>query len=212
MYLVIENLTKIIDGQEILKDIRISMEKGMIYGVKGKNGSGKTMLLRAISGLIKPTKGRVIVDGDILGEDISFPKSIGILIEQAGFIPNISGYENLKMLADIRGLISKDEIEQTMVDVGLEKSCFKKKYKTYSLGMKQKIGIAAAIMEKPDVILLDEPTNALDEESVNKVVELLRKEKERGALIIITSHDLEELNKLSDKIFIMEAGRIKESL
>lgn len=212
MYLEIENFTKIIDGQKVLKDITISMNKGMIYRIKGKNGSGKTMLLRGISGLIKPTKGRVIVDGDVLGVDISFPKSIGILIEQAGFIPSISGYDNLKMLGDIKGLVGKDEIEQTMEDVGLERSTFKKKYKAYSLGMKQKLGIAAAIMEKPDLILLDEPTNALDKESVNKVVALLQKEKERGALIIITSHDLEELNDLSDKIFIMEAGRIKESI
>jgi hypothetical protein len=187
------------------------MDKGKIYGIKGKNGSGKTMLLRAVCGLIKPTEGLVRVSGKQIGKDVTFPDSVGVLIENPGFIPSLSGYDNLKMLADIKGLIGKEEIEAAMEKVGLEKACFKKKYKTYSLGMKQKLGIAAAIMESPELILLDEPTNALDEESVRKLLDILKEEKERGACIILASHDMEELTLLSDIIFIMEEGRVRKA-
>ena len=151
------------------------------------------------------------VGDKVIGKDAAFPESVGVLIENPGFIPSFSGYENLKMLADIRKLIGKEDIEAVMEKVGLEKACFKKKYRTYSLGMKQKLGIAAAIMEKPDLILLDEPTNALDEESVRKLLDILREEKGRGACIVLASHDMEELTLLSDIIFIMEEGRLREA-
>ena len=211
MYVEIEYLTKIIDKNKVLDDVSLEMDKGKIYGIKGKNGSGKTMLLRAICGLIKPTEGLVRVSGKQIGKDVTFPDSVGVLIENPGFIPSLSGYDNLKMLADIKGLIGKEEIEEAMEKVGLEKSCFKKKYKTYSLGMKQKLGIAAAIMESPELILLDEPTNALDEESVRKLLDILKEEKERGACIILASHDMEELTLLSDIIYIMEEGRVRKA-
>ena len=191
MYVEIEALTKIIDKNKVLDDVSLEMDKGKIYGIKGKNGSGKTMLLRAICGLIKPTEGLVRVSGKHIGKDVTFPDSVGVLIENPGFIPSLSGYDNLKMLADIKGLIGKD--------------------KTYSLGMKQKLGIAAAIMESPELILLDEPTNALDEESVRKLLDILKEEKERGACIILASHDMEELTLLSDIIFIMEEGRVRKA-
>ena len=211
MYVEIEALTKIIDKNKVLDDVYLAMDKGKIYGIKGKNGSGKTMLLRAICGLIKPTEGLVRVSGKQIGKDVTFPDSVGVLIENPGFIPSLSGYDNLKMLADIKGLIGKEEIEAVMEKVGLLKSCLKKKYKTYSLGMKQKLGIAAAIMESPELILLDEPTNALDEESVRKLLDILKEEKERGACIILASHDMEELTLLSDIIFIMEEGRVRKA-
>ncbi len=210
MYLDIRNLIKTIDGGQVLNDISVGMDKGLIYGIKGKNGSGKTMLLRAICGLIKPTNGMVIIDGKLIGKDITFPQSVGVLIEHPGFIANLSGYDNLKLLADIKGIIGRIEIEEVMDRVGLERSSFKKKYRAYSLGMKQKLGIAAAIMEQPDLILLDEPTNALDEESVNRLASILQEEKNRGALIIIASHDMDELNRLSDTIFVMDQGRMSE--
>ena len=211
MYVEIEALTKIIDKNKVLDNVSLEMDKGKIYGIKGKNGSGKTMLLRAVCGLIKPTEGLVRVSGKQIGKDVTFPDSVGVLIENPGFIPSLSGYDNLKMLADIKGLIGKEEIEEAMEKVGLEKSCFKKKYKTYSLGMKQKLGIAAAIMESPELILLDEPTNALDEESVSQLLDILKAEKERGACIILASHDMEELTLLSDIIFIMEEGRLRKA-
>lgn len=211
MYIEIDDLTKVIDKHKVLDKVSIKLEKGKIYGIKGKNGSGKTMLLRAICGLIKPTEGEVRVGEKVIGKDAAFPGSVGVLIENPGFIPSFSGYENLKMLADIKKLIGKEDIEAVMEKVGLEKACFKKKYRTYSLGMKQMLGIAAAIMEKPDLILLDEPTNALDEESVRKLLDILREEKGRGACIVLASHDMEELTLLSDIIFIMEEGRLREA-
>ena len=211
MYIEIDDLTKVIDRHKVLDKVSIKLEKGKIYGIKGKNGSGKTMLLRAICGLIKPTEGEVRVGEKVIGKDAAFPESVGVLIENPGFIPSFSGYENLKMLADIKKLIGKEDIEAVMEKVGLEKACFKKKYRTYSLGMKQMLGIAAAIMEKPDLILLDEPTNALDEESVRKLLDILREEKGRGACIVLASHDMEELTLLSDIIFIMEEGRLREA-
>ena len=211
MYVEIDDLTKVIDKHKVLDKVSIKLEKGKIYGIKGKNGSGKTMLLRGICGLIKPTEGEVRVGEKVIGKDAAFPESVGVLIENPGFIPSFSGYENLKMLADIKKLIGKEDIEAVMEKVGLEKACFKKKYRTYSLGMKQMLGIAAAIMEKPDLILLDEPTNALDEESVRKLLDILREEKGRGACIVLASHDMEELTLLSDIIFIMEEGRLREA-
>ena len=211
MYIEIDDLTKVIDKHKVLDKVSIKLDKGKIYGIKGKNGSGKTMLLRAICGLIKPTEGEVRVGEKVIGKDAAFPGSVGVLIENPGFIPSFSGYENLKMLADIKKLIGKEDIEAVMEKVGLEKACFKKKYRTYSLGMKQMLGIAAAIMEKPDLILLDEPTNALDEESVRKLLDILREEKGRGACIVLASHDMEELTLLSDIIFIMEEGRLREA-
>ena len=211
MYIEIDDLTKVIDKHKVLDKVSIKLEKGKIYGIKGKNGSGKTMLLRAICGLIKPTEGEVRVGEKVIGKDAAFHESVGVLIENPGFIPSFSGYENLKMLADIKKLIGKEDIEAVMEKVGLEKACFKKKYRTYSLGMKQMLGIAAAIMEKPDLILLDEPTNALDEESVRKLLDILREEKGRGACIVLASHDMEELTLLSDIIFIMEEGRLREA-
>lgn len=210
MYVEIDSLTKIIDKHKVLDRVSLRLEKGKIYGIKGKNGSGKTMLLRAICGLIKPTEGSIKVGNKLIGKDITFPESVGVLIEKPGFIASLSGYNNLKMLADIKKLIGKHEIETVMKEVGIERVNFSKKYKTYSLGMKQKLGIAAVIMEKPELMLLDEPTNALDEESVSRLIDILKEEKKRGACIILTSHDIESLNLLSDMIFVMEEGRIRK--
>ncbi|MGL4731780.1 MAG: ABC transporter ATP-binding protein [Clostridium sp.] len=209
MYIEVKNLTKVISKNTILSNINLRMEQGKIYGLKGKNGSGKTMLMRAICGLILPTEGEVIINDEVLGTDISFPRSIGALIENPGFIENYSGYKNLKILADIQGKIDDEQIRKTISLVGLEPDD-KKKFKKYSLGMKQKLGIAAAIMENPDIIILDEPINALDEKSVSIVREILHEHRDRGALILVSCHDSEELEYLSDEIFIIENGSIKE--
>ncbi|MEW8995491.1 ATP-binding cassette domain-containing protein [Clostridium sp.] len=211
MYIEVENLTKVISKNTVLNNINIKMEQGKIYGLKGKNGSGKTMLMRAICGLIIPTEGRVIIDGKVLGKELSFPESIGALIESPGFISNYSGYKNLKILADIQGKISEEKIKQTISLVGLDPED-KKKFKKYSLGMKQKLGIAAAIMEEPEIIVLDEPTNALDENSIKNLGEILGDLRDRGSLIIISCHDSEELNYLSDEIFFIENGEMKKHI
>ena len=209
MYLEIQNLSKTISKNPILRNITIGMERGKIYGLRGKNGSGKTMLMRAICGLILPTEGSVSSDGEVLGKDISFPRSIGALIENPGFIANYSGLKNLQILAAIQNHIGQKDIEAIMEQLGLD-SADPKKFKKYSLGMKQKLGIAAAVMENPDLIILDEPINALDEKSVEIVKQLLLNHKERGALIIISCHDREELEFLSDEVFCMEDGQIRD--
>ncbi|WP_034439505.1 ABC transporter ATP-binding protein [Clostridium ihumii] len=208
MEIEVKSLTKVIAKNTILNNINLKMEQGKIYGLKGKNGSGKTMLMRAICGLILPTEGEIVINGEVLGKDISFPRSIGALIENPGFIGNYSGYKNLKILADIQGKIDEEHIRKTISLVGLDPDD-KKKFKKYSLGMKQKLGIAAAIMENPDIIILDEPINALDEKSVKVVREILHEHRDRGALILVSCHDSEELEYLSDEIFIIENGAIK---
>ena len=210
MYLEIKNICKTIGSAEILKHINLEMERGKIYGLRGKNGSGKTMLMRTICGLILPTEGEIVIDGETLGKDISFPRSIGALIENPGFIADYSGMKNLEVLASIQNHIKKEDIAACMEELGLDPND-KKKFKKYSLGMKQKLGIIAAVMENPDLIILDEPLNALDEKTVNTVKEILLRHKARGALIIISCHDREELEFLSDEIFCIEAGEITGS-
>jgi ABC-2 type transport system ATP-binding protein len=207
MKIEIKEYTKIIKGVTILDNVNLLLESGKCYGLKGKNGSGKTMLMRAVSGLIAPTKGYVRIDGEILGKDISFPRSIGILIENPAFIANYTGYKNLELLASIQHKVGRAEIEKILEDVGLEPQD-KRKYRKYSLGMKQKLGIASAFMEQPDIIILDEPINAIDESGVEKVKLLIQEAKERGAVIITACHDAQELEELSDEIICISEGRI----
>ena len=209
MRVVLRNVCKDIKGARVLDNVNLELESGMVYGFKGKNGSGKTMLMRAISGLIK-VKGEIEIDGKILGKDFTFPPSIGILIENPAFINNYTGFENLKTLASIRERIDDERIRETLSEVGLE-PYDKRTFRKYSLGMKQRLGIAAAIMENPDIIILEEPINALDDSGTEQVSKLLMKHKERGALIIIACHDAEELDYLSDDIIEIAEGRIKNN-
>lgn len=206
-YIKIENLSKTIKGNTVLEDINMNLYKGKVYGIRGINGSGKTMLFRAICGLINPTKGKITIGGKILHKDMSFPESIGILIENPGFLPNYTGKKNLKLLASIKNIIDDKKIDETLNLVGLDCND-RKKYKQYSLGMKQKLGIAQVLMEDPELILLDEPTNALDEKSVENVLEIVQKEKSKGKIILIASHDKSTLERISDEIINIENGRI----
>lgn len=207
MYLEMKQVTKRIKGNTILDHISLELEKGKIYGLQGKNGSGKTMLIKAMCGLMIPNEGSVIVDGAVLGEKQDFPESVGALIENPGFINGYFAFQNLKVLAEIRHRITDEKISETINEVGLAEAG-KKKFRHFSLGMKQKLGIAAAIMEEPELILLDEPTNALDEKSVIELRDILRKRKQRGALIVIASHDAQELSLLADEILVIESGRL----
>lgn len=207
MLIEINNLSKEIGNELILKDINMRMESGHVYGIKGKNGSGKTMLMRAICGLIFPTHGSIMIDGKELGKDLSFPESVGALLENPGFINEYSGVKNLKTLAAIQNKVGYEEICEALVKVGLDPSD-NKKFKKYSLGMKQKLGIAGAIFENPELIILDEPTNALDEKSIVSFKEIIKELKARHALVIISCHDTEDLQELSDTIFTMENGSI----
>lgn len=211
MYLEVEEINKKIGVDDVLCEISLSMEKGKIYGLQGKNGCGKSMLMRVICGLILPTSGRIMIDGEELGKELSFPESIGVFIEKPGFLDAYSGFQNLSMLASIKKKIGGREIKQTLKRVGLE-DVMHKKYKKYSLGMKQKLGIAAVIMEQPDIVILDEPANALDEKSEQRLWQIVKEEKERGALVIISCHTSEVLEEISDEIFKMDQGQITEHI
>ena len=206
----IKNYTKVIKGNTILNDITLSLEAGGIYGFYGHNGSGKSMLFRAIAGLLHPTKGEVSVFGKKIGVDISFPESLGLVIESVGFWPYNTGYENLETLASIKNQIKGDDIRLALTRVGLDPDD-KRKYSKYSLGMKQRLGIAQAIMEKPQLILLDEPTNAIDEDGVDKIRSVIKEEKERGATVLIASHNSDDLTLLCSRFFKMSDGVLKET-
>lgn len=203
----IEDLSKSIKGALILDKVSITLTSGKIYGLRGKNGSGKTMLMRAMAGLLIPDSGTVTINGKVLHKDISFPESIGILIENPAFLPQYTGFKNLKLLAGLTGGISDEDIRMALEHVGLD-SDDKRTYRKYSLGMKQKLGIANAIMGEPDIIILDEPINALDEESVKEIKKVLLEIRDKGKLIIIACHDREELEYLSDIIYEIKDGSI----
>lgn len=209
MKVVFNNYNKLIKKKEILTDINLTFESGKIYGLHGHNGSGKTMLLRAICGLILPTSGSVTVDGKTVGKDIEFPDSVGVIIENMSLIPEYTGFKNLQLLARIKKKIGDSEIRDTLTSVGLDPDD-KRKVKEYSLGMKQKLNFAQAIMEKPELLLLDEPTNAMDVQTVEKVRSILVEMKEKGTLIIIASHNKEDLDALCDEFIDICDGKIQK--
>ncbi len=207
MNIKISHVSKTIKNNPVIKDISMELQSGAVYGFKGINGSGKTMLMRLISGLIRPSQGEISMNGKILGKDISFPTSIGVFLENPAFLDAYSGFNNLKLLASIKSVASDDDIRNTLLRVGLDPDS-NKKYKKYSLGMKQRLGIAAAIMEKPEIVILDEPTNSLDKDGVELVKHIVRNEKERNALVIVSCHDEGILKGMSDEVFLLEQGRL----
>lgn len=208
MNISIEHVTKKIKNATVLKDICLEMKGGTVYGIQGKNGSGKTMLMRAISGLIRPTSGRIVINGEQLHKNISIPRSIGLLLENPSLLPEYDASQNLKLLAKMQGGVPEEEIRQLIRDVGLEDAGHKKVEK-YSLGMKQRLGIAAAILGSPDIILLDEPINAIDGEGVEEIRSLILSLKNEKRIIIVACHDKEEMNLLADEIVHLRDGRIE---
>ena len=209
MQIQIEHLTKRIKGVTVLDDITYSFQGGCIYGLSGKNGCGKTMLMRAVAGLIYPTSGSVIIEGEALGKDRSFPKSMGLLIENPVFLRDYTGFENLRLLANIQGGISDDMIREVLEQVGLLPDDRRKYYK-YSLGMRQRLGIAAAILGEPDIILLDEPINAIDADGVEQIRDTIRNLVDEDRIILIACHDKEEMDYMADTVIHMSEGRIRE--
>lgn len=207
MKVTLHEVSKTIKGVTVLDRISLELEGGNVYGVQGKNGCGKTMLMRTICGLIRPTSGSIFLNDEILGKDISFPRSVGALIENPSFLNGYTGFQNLKMLSDLRDHLPSEKICDTLSRVGLDPAD-KRVYRKYSLGMKQKLGIAAAVMGDPELVILDEPINAIDETGVQNVRDILHDLKKKGSVIIIACHDREELEQLSDQIFKIEAGRI----
>lgn len=207
MELIAENISKTIKGRQILTNIHLTLHDGVVYGFVGRNGSGKTMLFRALSGLMKPDTGYISLNGKILHKDFSVLPSLGIVLENAGLYPNMTGMENLTYLASMKKSIGQEEIRHAIERVGLDPND-KRVYGKYSLGMKQRLAIAQAIMEKPDVIMLDEPTNSLDDDGVSEIRNIILEEKKRGAIVLLASHNKEDMRILADKIYKIESGRI----
>ncbi|WML37965.1 ATP-binding cassette domain-containing protein [Neobacillus sp. OS1-2] len=206
-FIEIHNYSKTIRGQVVLNDINISLEKGKIYGFIGSNGSGKTMLFRAICGLIKPSKGTIKINNETLHKDISFPRDLGVIIESPGFWDHLTGFENLKLLSTIKGQIGDSEIKLSLERVGLKNDDLRI-FKKYSLGMKQRLAVAQAIMESPNLLILDEPTNALDEDGIKLIRTIILEENKRGATILIASHNKEDIDNLVEQSFKMKDGKL----
>lgn len=203
----VSNVSLTIKNVPILIDINERFERGKIHGLIGRNGSGKTMLMKCICGFVKPTKGTVSVDGKRIGKDCDFPKNTGMIIETPGFIPYYSGYKNLKLLADLRKKITADDIRNTMKTVGLEPG-LKRPVRKYSLGMRQRLGLAQAIMEDPDLLILDEPMNGLDKDGVKDMRQYLLDLKGKGKTILIASHSAEDIDVLCDTVCEMDKGKL----
>ena len=197
--ITVEGLGKKIKGTVILHDVNMTLEPGRIYGLRGRNGCGKTMIMRSLCGLLIPDKGTVTIDGEVLHRDIKFPRSVGVLIENPSFLPQYTGYRNLRMLARLTGGISDSDIRTALMRTGLDPDD-SRTYRKYSLGMKQKLGIANAIMGEPDVIILDEPINALDEQTVENIKTELLKLRDAGKVIVIACHDRDELEYSLEKL------------
>ena len=203
--IIVKDISKSFKGISVLKQINISFEKGKIHGIIGRNGSGKTVLIKIICGLIQPDAGHVWVNGKEIGKDVDFPESIGVIIEAPGFLPSLNAYKNLDYLASLKGTIGKNEIYSAISTVGLDPND-KKHVGKYSLGMKQRLGIAQAIMENPDILILDEPMNALDKNGVAEIRKLLLQLKDEGKTILIVSHNSEDIHMLCDTVHEMDGG------
>lgn len=206
--IVIDKLTKSFKGKTILEDVNMRLQEGRIYGIVGDNGSGKTVLLKLICGFMKPDSGTVTVNGKVIGKDADFPENTGIIIEAPGFLPNYSGMKNLEYLASIRGKIGKEQIESAMKTVGLDPSS-KLRVGKYSLGMKQRLGIAQAIMENQQLLILDEPMNALDKDAVKEMRKLFLSFKASGKTMLIVSHNEGDISTLCDEVYEFDGARIK---
>lgn len=207
-YIVIEHVTKKFKEDTVLEDINVTMEQGKVYGFAGNNGSGKTVLMKCICGFLPVTSGKIYVNGKVIGTEIDFPENIGVIIETPGFLTNLTGMRNLEILAGMRSRISREEIREAIKRAGLDPD-LKKSVSKYSLGMRQRLGIAQAIMENPDFLILDEPFNGLDKHGVEDIRNLLLELKKQGKTIILASHNSEDIRILCDKVYEMDGGKMR---
>ena len=205
----IENYTQKIKKDIILNDINLHLKENKIYGFVGRNGSGNSILFKGICGLLNISNGKIIIKGKEIGKDIDFYDNLGAVLDGAGFLPNLSSFDNLKLLASIRNKISDSDIKSALNKVGLDPND-KKKYKKYSLGMKQKLALAQAIMENPELLILDEPFNGLDSYSVKDIREMLIDYKKEGKTILISSHIKEDIDILCDEVYELDRGNINK--
>ena len=209
--LSVQEVSKVCGSQTVLNNISFDCAPGQIYGLIGRNGSGKTMLLKCICGLVKPTTGAIFVWGRQVGRDIEFPETIGFIIEHPGFLLHESGLENLKHLASIRKRINVEQIQACMKLVGLDPN-LKKPVSKYSLGMRQRLGIAQAIMENPNFLILDEPMNGLDNQGVKHIRSVLKELSSNGTTILLASHSMEDIDFLCDEVYQMDAGVLQKRI
>lgn len=205
----INHVTKRFGEDRVLKETNLSLESGKVYGIVGNNGSGKTVLMKCICGFLPVTTGSIRVFGALVGKDIDFPKSLGVIIEAPGFLTNLSGRKNLEILAEMNGKITPADVRIVMKKVGLDPD-MKKPVAKYSLGMRQRLGIAQAIMENPGLLILDEPFNGLDKHGVSEIREILLELKAEGKTILLSSHNDEDIRILCDRVFEMDAGVLTE--
>ena len=210
MELTANNISRTIKGRLILNNVSLNLKSNNVYGFTGRNGSGKTMLFRALSGLMRIDSGTVTLDGKVLHKDFDILPGLGITIENSGLYSEYTGYKNLKLLAGINKKITDEEIKKALDDVGLDHSD-KRTVKKYSMGMKQRLAVAQAVMERPDVLMLDEPTNGLDESGVKLIRDIILRERERGAIILLASHNKEDISELADTLFKVDNGCVTES-
>ena len=201
------DVSKSFGEETVLHHISYDFKEGRIYGIVGNNGSGKTVLMKCICGFLIPDSGEITVNYKRIGKDMDFPQDTGIIIETPGFLPNLTGMRDLELLASLRKKIDKKAVAEAIRAVGLDPE-MKKPVSKYSLGMRQRLGIAQAIMEDPDILLLDEPLNGLDNEGVEEIRKVLLSLKEKGKLIILASHSKEDIQILCDTVFRMDHGKI----
>lgn len=209
MLLEVKNLSKKFRNAEVLKNVNLELKSGKIYGLIGRNGSGKSVLLKIICGFYRPTSGTILLDNENYIEQNSFPKDTRALIEKPNFLPDLTGLENLELLASIQNKIDKEDIIKTMEKVNVSNE-MNKKYSKYSLGTKQKLGIAQVLMENPKIIILDEPFNGVEEDTVKKIRNVLVEEKNKDKIIIIASHIKEDIEILADEVYYIDSGIIKK--
>lgn len=205
----VNHLYKSFKHEEVLKDVNLTIEKGSICGIVGRNGSGKTVLFKCICGFFKPDSGEIKVRGKRIGKETEAPKDVGIIIESPGFLRHYSGYKNLEFLAGLNGIVSKSKIEETLELVGLLEQK-KKKVGKYSMGMRQRLGIAQAIMENQDILILDEPMNGLDNRGVDDMRRLFLELKRKGTTILLASHNKEDIKQLCDVVYQMDHGNLEK--
>ena len=211
-YVIIRHLIKKFGEDTVLSDINMTMEEGMVYGISGNNGSGKTVLMKCICGFVPVTEGSITVGGKMIGTQIDFPESIGVIIETPGFLTNLTGIRNLEILAGLKGNISKEDIRAAIQKAGLDPD-LKKSVGKYSLGMRQRLGIAVALAGDPDFLVLDEPVNGLDPQGIIEMRELILKlNRERQITVLISSHILDELSRLATHYGFIDGGRIMKEM
>lgn len=204
----VEHVSMTFQDEEVLHDVSFALQEGKIYGIVGNNGSGKTVLMKCICGFLRPTKGRIFVNYKEIGRDVDFPEDIGVIIETPGFLPNLTGYKNLEILASLRGKAGKERIRESVRLAGLDPD-LKKHVEKYSLGMRQRLGIAQAIMEDPDLMILDEPFNGLDKKGIQQMHRLLLGLKAEKKTIILSSHSQNDIDVLCDIVCEMDAGVLR---